>query len=719
MHLSKSSAFSAMRVVPPPDEATTDLAGLLGTLRRNRGRIALFALAGLGLGLVYLALAKPVFTAETSLLIDPRARKIVGEEVLQSGIGVDLAMVESQAALITSDNILRKVVRKLGLDRDVELAPPDIGIVGGLRTLVLGPRAKMNPVDEAVLALSKRIRAKRAQRSYIIDIEVSSSSPVQAAQIADALAAAYLEDQTAAKAAEARGASNLIDARLEEQRAEVQRAEERVDQFKRANRILTVDGALVSEQQLSRLNAELINVRLSAAEAKSRIDQLEAALKSGANPDSFTAAVRSGVIQQLRDQYATAARREAALSGQLLPRHPQVVEARAQVAEVRSQIQAELRRLVAATRSEFEVARNREREIERAVEEAKSETVRMQTAQIRLRELERDQDSSRSLLNAYLTRGKETREQQNIATPEARVITPAIVPVKPSRPIPWLVLSIGLLGGLALGVSRALVSDHLSRSAAAGRSNGPAGLRNIGRLPAVVPGSRLARLFRRWRSASGRTQPVAYGVLMDAVAGGSSRDASFRAAVHRLLGLVTVHSRTGRGTTVALLSAGRGQGTTGTALAMAFASALKGERTLLVDLAAADATLSDLLAPDIHVDLSSTVELRRQLADLVTTDTRSKLAFLPLAHGDLDTLRRSQRRLVAQALKALSAGYDLTIIDGGAVLVDESSLPFAAECDYVLLVTRKDTADEGDFDQVVRLLDAASTRIAGAVVTMD
>ena len=89
---------------------------------------------------------------------------------------------------------------------------------------------------------------------------------------------------------------------------------------------------------------------------------------------------------------------------------------------------------------------------------------RTNTDQIRLRDLEQDANASRELLRVFLSRAKETQEQQNVAIADARIVTSPSLPAKPSKPIGWLILALGLMGGLGLGLASALISDHVDRS---------------------------------------------------------------------------------------------------------------------------------------------------------------------------------------------------------------------------------------------------------------
>ena len=284
-------------------ERSTDIGGLLGILRRNLWKIIASTIAALTLAVTYLAFATPLYTATASLFVDPRTRKIVSEEVVQGGFGSDLALVESQVSILTSDAVLKRVVDKLQLVADPEFAPPlGQGVLSRIKALVVTRANDPDKTVQAIASLYQTIKVKRAQKTYVVDVDVTASSAIKAQRVAEAVVEAYLADQTAAKAAEAKRANGLIDARLGELREQARRAETRVDEFKKTNKILTSEGGIVTEQQLSKINSELITARSVAAESKARQEQINIVLKSAAGPEVLPDAIRSGLIQKLREQ---------------------------------------------------------------------------------------------------------------------------------------------------------------------------------------------------------------------------------------------------------------------------------------------------------------------------------------------------------------------------------------------------------------------------------
>ena len=701
------------------DRPGSDLAGFLTILKRNAASIALLTLLSLGLALAYLTLASPTYTATTSLFIDPRSRKILPEEIVQGNLGSDLVLVESQLAIIGSDSVLKRVVEKMDLVNDPEFNPPvgtGSGLLASLKALVRGPVRVAEPETRAVTNLSEALKVKRAQKTYVVDIEVSSSSPVKAARLTEAVVEAYLADQSSNKADEMRRANKMIDARLDELRTKLREAETRVDEFRKANRILTSEGGLVTEQQLTRLSGELITARAVAAESQARLDLVTSALKEGGSPEALPDVIRSGLVQKLREQYAQVARREAALSTQLQGRHPVLIEARSQLQEIKAQISAELKRISTSAKSENQMALNRVAELTQSLERAKEEVSRTNTAQIRLRELDQEVAASRDLLNTFLSRAKQTQEQQNLNLAEARVISPASVPAKPSKPITWLILGLGLLGGLGLGIARALIKDHIDRPIESRPPPIPQATNGSERLAAIpaLGSSILNRLFKA------RTDTSGFSELMTAILDPSGKPDSvaFRQAVLRLLGRLRARSN-GATPSIAFVAApNRGAGASSVALSLAYAAAHAGERVLLVDACSADTDLSNTFAADFEHRGLVVLDNKAHLQAITRRDARSGLAFLPIALADLRALRPHQRKRLAAGISALSQSYDMVVIDGGALLEDESSQSLLSIADQIVVVARAGTTSAHALTQTERMLEPQQDRFAGTVLNM-
>src|SRR6202042_1849056 len=138
------------------------------------------------------------YTATAQLYVDPRELQLVDRELTPRSQDVSgLSMVvESQARLITSNNVLLQVIRNTNLDRDPEFGGVSKSIFGVLLGLfgVEMPVADPTKVEQmsALDALNRHVTVKKTDRSFIVDIDVWSEDPAKAAMLANAISSAYL-----------------------------------------------------------------------------------------------------------------------------------------------------------------------------------------------------------------------------------------------------------------------------------------------------------------------------------------------------------------------------------------------------------------------------------------------------------------------------------------------------------------------------------------------
>src|ERR1700754_2346066 len=132
----------------------------------------------------------PKYYATAQLYVDPRELQLVDRELTPRAQDVSgLAMVvESQARLITSNNVLLQVIQNTGLDRDPEFGGVGKGMMASLLGLigidVPAPVPTQFEQTAALDALNRHITVKKSERSFIVDIDVWSRDAAKAAMLA-------------------------------------------------------------------------------------------------------------------------------------------------------------------------------------------------------------------------------------------------------------------------------------------------------------------------------------------------------------------------------------------------------------------------------------------------------------------------------------------------------------------------------------------------------
>ena len=451
---------------PDVDPGEADLAEIGAALRRRLALIALTTLLALGLALAYLAVAKPKYLATTSILIDARPRAPIGAEGGPPPGAPDLTLIDSQIKVIGSESVLRRVVVAERLDRDPEFAPTTPGLRTRLMTMIgLGPRTppggEPDLTTRAILALSEAMAVRRSERTYVLDIDVTTQDPAKSARLANAVAKAYLDDLQAARDQSAKGAAGQIRARLDELRAVVEEAERRIVEHRAQNGLFDTNGKSLSQTDLGEVGQQITQARARAAEAKVRWEQTRRMARDGATPDGLMEAAKSAQLEKLRTQLAEIQRQESNYSKTLGPLHPAYIEVRQQIADTQRSIRAEAARLVEVAHAEYLAARAQEQAALGRLGGSKERAENDEKAMVKLRELERDAAASRAAYDRFM-KASATVAEDTPGGPSARIISPAVAPLAASSPKKIPTLVIALVAGLGLGVALALMLDFLA-----------------------------------------------------------------------------------------------------------------------------------------------------------------------------------------------------------------------------------------------------------------
>src|SRR5262245_28080380 len=470
--LSPASIFNA-REVP----VGFDLREILSFAWRQWKFIAAVVAISLLVGTISLLRQTFLYTATTQVLLEPQRAKLPGSEII-ADVSLDLAMIESQTAIIRSSEFLRRVVEKERLVSDQEFgsgAPQGASLVANAGPAKAPdqtgstPRARDEPaVSPSVLAATEALKgavtvSAGQGQGYVLAITVTSADPARAAKLANAIANMYLVDKLDTRFEAAQRASTWLSDRLAELRNQLRASEEAVAEFRAAHGIYQSRGNVtLNQQQLSELSAKLVEARADAAQKKARVDLLLSIEEKGGNLQNLPDISNAGSLPSLRSQATTLSQQEADLLARYGAPHPLVVNVRAQQRDVERAIAAEVRRLAASVKNEYELAQSRVASFEQSLQQATGQVNVDDTTAIRLRELERAVTVNKSLFEDFLQRAKITQEQSTFEAREARIITRALPPGSPSYPNKTKYMSAFVIIGLLVGIGGALAKEMLN-----------------------------------------------------------------------------------------------------------------------------------------------------------------------------------------------------------------------------------------------------------------
>ncbi|HVX77196.1 MAG TPA: AAA family ATPase [Bradyrhizobium sp.] len=645
-------------------------------LRRQYLVIVPTAILLMAASVVYLRVTPPTYTAHVQILFgNPRAQFLQQQSLLTEP-AVDVSQIETQLQIVKSRATAINVIEGLKLADDPDLNGSRPSLWWRLRSWAFsapkdpefGPAGQ--PSDGVIAAFEDRLTATRASFSNVIEIGYSSSSPTRAAEVANAIANAYIADQHKAKSEANRSASDWLQDRVHDLGEQALAAERAVSAYKSQNNIVSSDGKPIDELQITELNSLLAAARAKTAEASARSSRYEMVLRANSDNSSSINALDAGpdslnspIINSLRQQYLEVARRESEWSAKFGNNHQAVVNLRTKMRDLRASILEEVRRLAEASRSELEVAKQRQQEIEAQLSEAVSQSRSTHSAELTIRELESRAKELRGLYDSFLQRYMGSVQQQDFPISETRVIAPASPPQNKSKPKTVLVLALGTLGGLAFGIGLGVLRDLMDRV-----FRTSAQIEGVLELPCVSMVPRLSEpkppeQAAASNQADSRQIVSTSSAVHDTVV--NMPLSRFTEAVRSIKLAIDLSPGKTSNQVIGITSALPNEGKTTIAASLAQLIAHAGKKVIIVDCDLRNPSLTASLAPNATSGIVEVINGKGSLEEVVWRDPKTDLVFLPAARRE--PLFHTSEILSAEATRSLfnrlRAAYDYVIVD--------------------------------------------------------
>jgi uncharacterized protein involved in exopolysaccharide biosynthesis/Mrp family chromosome partitioning ATPase len=684
----------------------------------------------------------PKYTATAQLYVDPRELQLVDRELTPRAQDTSgLAMVvESQARLITSNNVLLQVIHDTSLDTDPEFGGSGSkGIFAsllGLFGIEFRPTAEQQKLVQmgALEALNRHINVKKTDRTFIVDIDVWSFDPAKAAMLANAISKAYLAESKQSQATAARRATSDLSGRLKELQERLRNAENTLAVYKAQNNFVGTQDTLISDQQLSASNQRLAAARALTLDAQAKYDQIEASRRASTDAGAIPEALQSQTIANLRAQFAEAKKRQAELQSELGPRHPALRQVEKQVEDLRRTVNEEVERYAQSAKNDLTRARDYEVSLNKALETQKRQSVQMSQASVRLRELEREVEASRDVYQSFLKRSRETEEQESLNTSSARVIGDATVPQRRTFPPAMsLIAMIGFVFGALAAAAWMIATDRLRPGASPLQARTPVTPEK--RTVAAAPKQPPATPSRAQPAVSLIEKPLiarlqesdVMRTLGGILATGGTADVTrlgwptLRAGFPLMTFLntmreirITLAKRPGADTAPVMAVIGEGDDRSIVALNVALSAARDGARVLMIDADHQAHALTDKVShlgrrePGRLGWLSIGSKASRAI------ETVNGISILPAARGSDAKAGDAIRKAIAQARAA--GGYDLVILDGPAMPWSAADRKLFDTADGLVAVLPVNLDINDSMEDIIAALGGAERKLVGVVL---
>ena len=435
----------AMPEIPPDDFSLRDIVAVF------RAHLPLFLgtlLLVLGLGFVIALMTPPSYESTAVINLEDRTSFVETDKML----GGEIPGLSRDSSILESLPLAIRVLKRLRAEQRLPAAVEPTG-----HTIDSIPARQIRQ-------FRKRLRVEHTPGSSVYAITYKDTDPENAARVVNIVVEEFRKMKSELLGQRYEIVRRSINQEAERLRAEVRKAEEKVAEYKKANGLSDSIGISLKIRQIGDLNAELRQVRSDLRDAETLWKQVSSLSRAG-NVAAVATILESPLIHSLRDRQASLKAKIRELEQEYGKRHPIMADARAQLKEVDDNIRREIALLVGNVGNDVKSLRTKAATLKSDIARLEREVLVGQEALVRLKDLERDAESSRRVLEKFLLAEKQhsmsARNQIALSNP-ITVISKGFVPVESVFPNGRHIMVLSALAAPILATMLVFFAEHLN-----------------------------------------------------------------------------------------------------------------------------------------------------------------------------------------------------------------------------------------------------------------
>lgn len=404
--------------------------------------LTLLVVAGVVVGLTLYTPNR--YTADAVVLLDVKSPDPIAGMVLP-GMGTSTYMA-TQVGVIQSQRVVERAVRDLRLDQDPALRDQWLESTQG----------RGDFATWLVSLLLPNLEARPMRDANLISIAFTARDPAFAAAVANAVVKSYIATSVDLRVEPAREYSSFFDARSQQARELLERAQSKLSAFQKERGIVVTDERLDTETaRLSELTSQMVALQAVASESSSR--QRQGSLTA----DTMQEVLNSPLVSGLSADYARQEARLNEITSRLGDQHPTVAELKASMAQLRSRIDTETRRVNTSVGTNNSVNEARLSQLRGEIEGQRSKLLKLKAERDEAAVLQRDIQSAQQAYDTVTTRFNQSSLESQTTQTNVSVLKNATAPLGPSSPRVKLNAAAGLVLGTLLGLAMALMRERM------------------------------------------------------------------------------------------------------------------------------------------------------------------------------------------------------------------------------------------------------------------
>jgi polysaccharide biosynthesis transport protein len=426
--------------------AEVHLKDYLRLLRKHRWLILAVFIVTAVTGTIWTFLQTPIYQASATVLIEPELPKVLNiQEVTSPGSGT-LEYYRTQYALMTSRPVLQNAVEALKRN----------GRTAALAALGEGTDPRYKP---GLLSIEP------VRNTQLVLVQFQHANPSIAAEVATAVAQAYVKYNLDMKLKGTRDALTWLNEQMSGLRGKVEESSTALQNYRVKSGILGIqEQRALTAQKAQEVNRAHLEAQAQRLSIEAKLGALNRIATDQAGAESLSTSIDDPLIRRMKTEMAELQVQRSKLLQTYKERHPEVLKVDAQIQQLSQRMDADIKKALRALDTEYKVAKAREDSLLGSVNRLRAEGQQLNEKEIQYGALQREQDSNQQLYEAVLKRVKETGVQGGLDSNNARVVEEAVPPGWPIRPRRQLALLMSIIIGIGLGIAAAMTVEYLDTS---------------------------------------------------------------------------------------------------------------------------------------------------------------------------------------------------------------------------------------------------------------
>jgi polysaccharide biosynthesis transport protein len=569
----------------------------------------------------------------------------------QMSLGYDPYFIQTEFEIMQSETVLGKVIKAL-----------DLNVKWGKK---YAPGGEPLQDDQTMRLLKQRLRLSTERNTKIIDITVYSDDKDEAAQIANAIDDAYRDYRLTLRSGQSEGGISVLQHSFDEDSRNIQEVETNVDKLRNVLNIVDPNPSsdaptpTLTPDELRHFEDLAIERQANYAKLTEQLTKLQA-LSPDKLRDVLPTTVQDSELNLLLHDLNEAQQQLVKLKSDEGAQNPDVIRVQNTVDELNREIDKRVIGIMAG----LEVNEQTEKAIVdsfvTAVQDAKQkdqeEATRGQPYWAEKRKLE-DMRNFNQLLHARLA--EETVDKAIPKTAMVEVVDKARAGKDPVKPNKTLNIILGIIVGLVVGVGLAFFIEYLDTS-----------VKTIDDVERALQAPVLGVI------------PQNVGSLADE----EGSDSQYAEAYRVLRTHILFSRKDEKLNTLAVVSAGAGEGKSTTTLNLATIFAQAGQRILVVDSDLRRPTLHKILRVSNSLGLVSYLLKQNTLEEVIQKTKVPMLDFMASGKLPSSSMGILNSPRMKELITELKQRYDFIFFDSPPIMGVSDASILASEIDMTIQV---------------------------------